>query len=748
MMQQEVSNHEHRVNNVMENGQKMISEGHPESDRFERDMNNLTEKLTQLKENLAQRQQKLLINEKVQQFLYDANEAESWMSEQELYMMVEDRGKDEFSAQNLMKKHGTLESTVDDYAETIRQLGETARQLIADEHPESEAINIRIGQVDKLYAGLKDLAAERRAKLDDALKLFMLNREVDDLEQWIAEREVVAGSHELGQDFEHVTLLIERFKEFAKETDAIGSERVAAVNEIADSLISVGHTDAALIAQWKDSLNDAWADLGELIDTRSQMLQASQELHKYFHDCKDVLSRILEKQNSMSDELGRDGATVSMLQRKHQNFLQDLSTLQSQVTAIQEESAKLQAAYAGEKAMEITNREREVVRAWMELQGMGDSRKGKLTDTGNLFRFFAMVRNLMLWMDDLMRQMSTSEKPRDVSGVELLMNNHQGHKAEIDARVYNFADVYSLGKELLSMQHYASNEIKEKLRELTDKRNGMIHRWEERWEHLQLILEVYQFARDAAVAEAWLLAQDPYLKSEEFGHTIDEVENLIKKHEAFEKAAAAQEERFAALERLTTFELKDMKRRQDEDLMRQQDIIEKQKEQTRRRSQDQPDTRSERGSLRGSKHPDGELEGMLVRKHEWESTTKKASNRSWEKICVVLKGSQILFYKDQKTYRGKPDETFRGELPVDLTNAEATVATDYTKKKHVFRLKLENDGDYLFQASDDDQMNLWVDSINRKSQGGEESGQGKSQTLPPGSDKRDEPKKRSFFTLK
>ena len=148
--------------------------------------------------------------------------------------------------------------------------------------------------------------------------------------------------------------------------------------------------------------------------------------------------------------------------------------------------------------------------------------------------------------------MSTSEKPRDVSGVELLMNNHQGHKAEIDAREDNFADVYSLGKELLSMQHYASSEIKEKLRELTDKRNGMIHRWEERWEHLQLILEVYQFARDAAVAEAWLLAQDPYLKSEEFGHTIDEVENLIKKHEAFEKAAAAQEERFAALERLTT----------------------------------------------------------------------------------------------------------------------------------------------------------------------------------------------------
>merc|ERR1719430_1954413 len=652
MMQAEIANHEPRINSVMEAGQRMIDEGHPESDKFERDLNSLTEKWEKLQDMLEARKQKLLINERVQQFLFDANEAESWMSEQELYMMVEDRGKDEFSAQNLMKKHDSLETSVEDYADNVRQLGEKARQLIADGHPESEAIGVRIGQVDKLYAGLKDLAAERRAKLDDALKLFMLNREVDDLEQWIAEREVVAGSHELGQDYEHVTLLVERFKEFAKETETIGSERVAAVNEIADSLISVGHTDAALIAQWKDSLNDAWADLRELIDTRSQMLQASQELHKYFHDCKDVLSRILEKQNAMSDELGRDGASVSALQRKHQNFLQDLHSLQSQVEGIREDSGKLQAAYAGEKAMEITNREREVLRAWMELQAMGDSRKSKLNDTGNLFRFFAMVRSLIMWMEDLMRQMSTSEKPRDVSGVELLMNNHQGHKAEIDAREDNFGDLYSLGKELLSQSHYASNEIKEKLRELTDKRNGMIHRWEERWEHLQLILEGYQFARDAAVAEAWLIAQDPYLKSDEFGQSIDEVENLIKKHEAFEKAAAAQEERFAALERLTTFELKDMKRRQEEEQRAHADTIERQK--AERYSRDQPDTRSDTSSIR-------------------ETTSRRSSNASEKKRAKSSARSKSPFRSFRFKKKEKEKETGSGHYSDDEENYDRTI---------------------------------------------------------------------------
>lgn len=155
-------------------------------------------------------------------------------------------------------------------------------------------------QLDKLYAGLKDLAGERRAKLDEALQMFLLKRDVSDLEQWIADREVVASSHELGQDYDHVTLLWERFKEFARDTESIGSERVAAVNDTADLLIASGHSDSACIAQWKDELNESWQDLLELIETRTQMLAASRELHKFFHDCKDILSRIVEKQVNFS----------------------------------------------------------------------------------------------------------------------------------------------------------------------------------------------------------------------------------------------------------------------------------------------------------------------------------------------------------------------------------------------------------------------------------------------------------------
>ena len=110
-------------------------------------MEDLLDNLAHLKQMLEARNAKLLVSEKAQQFFFDANEAEAWMSEQELYMMVEDRGKDEFSAQNLMKKHDALDSAVDDYSNNVRQLGEAARQLIAEGHPDSEQISVRLAQV-------------------------------------------------------------------------------------------------------------------------------------------------------------------------------------------------------------------------------------------------------------------------------------------------------------------------------------------------------------------------------------------------------------------------------------------------------------------------------------------------------------------------------------------------------------------------------------------------------------------------
>ena len=86
-----------------------------------------------------------------------------------------------------------------------------------------------------------------------------------------------------------------------------------------------------------------------------------------------------------------------------------------QVQTVQEDAAKLLVAYSGDKAREIQDREAEVVNAWRNLQINMEYRKNLLGDTSDLFRFFSLVRDLMLWMEDMVRQMNTQEKPRYVN---------------------------------------------------------------------------------------------------------------------------------------------------------------------------------------------------------------------------------------------------------------------------------------------------------------------------------------------
>ncbi|XP_023659319.2 spectrin beta chain, non-erythrocytic 1-like isoform X1 [Paramormyrops kingsleyae] len=820
-LQKEIQGHQPRIDDIQVHGHSMA----PGQDQVDGErQSRLDERLAELRDSWArfiaeteQRRGRLVEAHRAQQFYADAAEAEAWMGEQELHMMSEEKAKDEQSALAMVKKHQILEQALEDYAQTIHQLANSSRLMVTSEHPESERITLRQAQVDKLYAGLKDLAEERRGRLQERLRLTQLKREVDDLEQWIAEREVVAGSHELGQDYEHVTMLRDKFREFARDTSTIGQERVDGVNALADELIESGHPENASVAEWKDGLNEAWADLLELIDTRTQMLAASYELHRFHQDAREVLGRMREKNEALPSDLGRDLNTVQHLHRQHTAYEHDIQALSGQVSQVQDDGARLQKAYAGEKADDIHRHERAVSEAWEALLAAGQARRLLLLDTVEKFRFFNMVRDLMLWMDGVNLQIDAHDSPRDVSSAGLVIANHQDIKSEIEARADSFTACKEMGGALVSSNHYAADEIQEKLDQLQAKRDEINKKWKDKMGHLQIVLEVLQFGRDASVAESWLVGQEPLVRAAELGCNVDEVESLIKRHEAFEKLAAGWEERFVQLEKLTTLEEQEIQRkREEEERARRPPTPPPAKEMVlseaeshmhdsnARTSLDQttlnqsvsvngihsdqetsqsvtmsvvkkPDTKPapkpafkpkslERGSESESANGPGRdsglasssrldpsapfstlpgkstaeqtpletMEGMLCRKQEMESHNKKAASRSWQNVYCVLRKGSLGFYKDNKSAtNGVP---YHGEVPVSLGEATCEVAHDYKKRKHVFKLRLADGKEYLFQAKDEPEMNSWIRCIVSAipaPAGGSPRGMIRAMTMPP-----------------
>lgn len=125
--------------------------------------------------------------------------------------------------------------------------------------------------------------------------------------------------------------------------------------------------------------------------------------------------------------------------------------------------------------------------------------------------------------------------------------------------------------------------------------------------------------------------------------------------------------------------------------------------------------------------------------------------RSWDKVYIVLKKGLLLAYKDQKHSKNEPESYYRNEVPLVLKEVTVEVASSYTKKKHVFRLKLANGAEYLFQAKEDAEMDSWIEKISSAVETVHSPGPSRSQTMPAGGSeaKKDEKeKKRGIFTLK
>ncbi|KAB1274794.1 Spectrin beta chain; non-erythrocytic 4, partial [Camelus dromedarius] len=563
-LRREIQAHGPRLEEVLERAGALASLRSPEAEAVRCGQEQLQSAWAGLREAAERRQQVLDAAFQVEQYYFDVAEVEAWLGEQELLMMSEDKGKDEQSTLQLLKKHLQLEQGVENYEESIAQLSRQCRALLEMGHPDSEQISRRQSQVDRLYVALKELGEERRVGLEQQYWLYQLSRQVDELEHWIAEKEVVAGSPELGQDFEHVTVLQEKFSEFANETGTAGRERLAAVNQMVDELIECGHTAAATMAEWKDGLNEAWAELLELMGTRAQLLAASRELHKFFSDARELQGQIEEKRRRLPRLTAppEPRPSASSMQRTLRTFEHDLQLLVSQVRQLQEGAAQLRTVYAGEHAEAIASREQEVLQGWKELLAACEDARLHVSSTADALRFHSQARDLLSWMDGIASQIGAADKPRplptthhrDVSSVEVLMNYHQGLKTELEARVPELTACQELGRNLLLNKSAMADEIQAQLDKLGTRKEEVSDKWDRHWEWLQQMLEVHQFAQEAVVADAWLTAQEPLLQSGELGSSVDEVEQLIRRHEAFRKAAAAWEERFSSLRRLTTIE--------------------------------------------------------------------------------------------------------------------------------------------------------------------------------------------------
>uniref|UniRef100_A0A8D2M9F4 Spectrin alpha chain, non-erythrocytic 1 n=4 Tax=Passeriformes TaxID=9126 RepID=A0A8D2M9F4_ZONAL len=613
-LQAEIAGHEPRIKAVTQKGNAMVEEGHFAAEDVKVKLNELNQKWDSLKAKASQRRQDLEDSLQAQQYFADANEAESWMREKEPIVGSTDYGKDEDSAEALLKKHEALMSDLSAYGSSIQALREQAqacRQQVAptddetgkelvlalydyqEKSPrevtmkkgdiltllnstnkdwwkvevndrqgfvpaayvkkldpaqsasrenlleEQGSIALRQEQIDNQYHSLLELGEKRKGMLEKSCKKFMLFREANELQQWINEKEAALTSEEVGADLEQVEVLQKKFDDFQKDLKA-NESRLKDINKVAKDLESEGLMADEVQAVQQQELNERWRSLQQLAEERSQLLGSAHEVQRFHRDADETKEWIEEKNQALNtDNYGHDLASVQALQRKHEGFERDLAALGDKVNSLGETAQRLIQSHP-ESAEDLQEKCTELNQAWNSLGKRADQRKEKLGDSHDLQRFLSDFRDLMSWINGIRGLVSSDELAKDVTGAEALLERHQEHRTEIDARAGTFQAFEQFGQQLLAHGHYASPEIKEKLDILDQERTDLEKAWVQRRMMLDQCLELQLFHRDCEQAENWMAAREAFLNTEDKGDSLDSVEALIKKHEDFDKAINVQ----------------------------------------------------------------------------------------------------------------------------------------------------------------------------------------------------------------
>ncbi|CAH0722168.1 unnamed protein product, partial [Brenthis ino] len=440
----------------------------------------------------------------------------------------------------------------------------SSQQNLAD----SSSIAARQTQIEAQYDNLLALARERQNKLNETVKAYVLVREAAELATWIKDKEMHAQVQDVGEDLEQVEVMQKKFDDFQNDLRA-NEVRLAEMNEIAVQLMTVGQTEAALkIKTQMQELNSKWTSLQQLTAERAAQLGSAHEVQRFHRDVDETKDWIAEKEQALAtDDLGRDLRSVQTLQRKHEGLERDLAALGDKIRQLDDTANRLMSTH-GDSADATYSKQREINEAWHQLQARANARKEKLLDSYDLQRFLSDYRDLMAWINSMMALVSSEELANDVTGAEALLERHQTqrleidahygitpqeHRTEMDARAGTFQALELFGQQLLQGGHYASVDIQDKLNAMADARQDLEKAWVARRMKLDQNLELQLFYRDCEQAEAWMGAREAFLApppTADAPDGVDNVEQLIKKHEDFDKAINAHEEKIAQLQTL------------------------------------------------------------------------------------------------------------------------------------------------------------------------------------------------------
>ncbi|KAF1574446.1 UNVERIFIED_CONTAM: Spectrin beta chain, non-erythrocytic 4, partial [Eudyptes robustus] len=305
------------------------------------------------------------------------------------------------------------------------------------------------------------------------------------------------------------------------------TERVQALNAAAlkfSELEGYQPCDPQIICNRVNHVQTCLEELGELAGKRRKELEDSRQLWAFFQEMEEAEAWIREKEQILAAKTcGRDLSSVLTLTNKHKSMLGELGSRR----ALLHQAMKRGEQILAKKRFSpggIQEKMREVRLRWKKLEEeVTGLHQQRLQEALNFFQFSAETDDLVAWLQDTYRIVSSDDFGHDDYSTQALLRKHRAVVEEVEK---HRAAVLALRKQLalLAPEHRQGVDVQIRVVEVEQLYGEVAEVAVLRQQWLQDALAVYRMFSEVHACEVWVDEKEQWLERMEVPEELDEVE--------------------------------------------------------------------------------------------------------------------------------------------------------------------------------------------------------------------------------
>ncbi|XP_034721352.1 spectrin beta chain, non-erythrocytic 1-like [Etheostoma cragini] len=537
---------------VVSVAREMESENYHDIKRITARKDNVLRLWEYLLELLRARRQRLEMNLGLQRVFQEMLYIMDWMDEMKMLLLSQDYGKHLLGVEDLLQKHALVEADVSVQADRVRTVNRNAQKFADDMEGykpcDPQIIRDRVDHMDFCYQELSQLAAERRARLEESRRLWKFFWEMAEEEGWIREKEQILSSEDYGKDLTGALRLLSQHKALEDEMSGRAAHLQQTIRQ-GDELVAGGHFGA-------DKIKERIQDIQVQTDRQTNREGGRQRLVFVFvsaacvqADADDMDTWMLDVLRIVSSvDVGHDEFSTQALVKKHKDVAEEIASYRPVIEALHEQAGTLPPEKA--ESEEVQSRLAGIEERYKEVVELTRLRKQALQDALALYRMLSEASACEVWIDEKEQWLNSMDIPEKLEDLEVVQHRFESLEPEMNNQASRVAVVNQVARQLIHSGHPSEKEIKAQQDKLNTRWSQFRDLVDQKKDSLSSALGVQNYHLECNETKSWIKEKTKVIEStQELGNDLAGVMALQRKLTGMERDLAAIEDKLGDLDK-------------------------------------------------------------------------------------------------------------------------------------------------------------------------------------------------------